>query len=384
MAGIDQRRALRSKYYQMMVSPKIGGAAKLAMQIHQHVQATQGRVSGLLLPGGGEAELAANEQGFPYATYSLERLMSPSVISSASENLRLLRRTALRNKTLVHVHAPFVYASAGLYFRLSGAASVVHIHLDFSSEELRWAMKRPPNLILICAKYMASAVENALPDDTKRTRISVVPNAVDLQRYYPASRAKAKAKLELDADRPLLLMAANLSPHKGQMTAVRTVKSLKTMGHDVTLWLVGEERGEGGNFRRALEDLCAMLGVEDRVRLLGFRNDVPDLLRAADFLLLPSTSEGLPLVILEAQASKAVVLAAPTAGVPEIITDNQTGYLVPADDHEGYAQHISRLIGDEQRKNAIADQALHQVRSYNSLSRYCERVISEYSSVLND
>jgi len=64
-----------------------------------------------------------------------------------------------------------------------------------------------------------------------------------------------------------------------------------------------------------LQALCSELGVADQIRFLGHREDIPDLLRAADILLLPSTNEGLPLSVLEAQATKVPVLAAPTAGI---------------------------------------------------------------------
>ena len=84
------------------------------------------------------------------------------------------------------------------------------------------------------------------------------------------------------------------------------------------------------------------------VRLLGQRDDANVLLRAADFFLLPSTNEGLPLSILEAQATKVPVLAAPTAGIPEIVRDAETGFLIPATDAPGYAHRI-RVFARESR-----------------------------------
>src|SRR5262249_39146420 len=87
---------------------------------------------------------------------------------------------------------------------------------------------------------------------------------------------------------------------------------------------------ENRDYTTRLQDLCNELGVADRIRFLGHREDVPDLLRAADIFFLPSTSEGLPLSVLEAQATKVPVLAAATAGIPEVITDGETAFLIPA------------------------------------------------------
>jgi glycosyltransferase involved in cell wall biosynthesis len=120
----------------------------------------------------------------------------------------------------------------------------------------------------------------------------------------------------------LILLVANLAPHKGHKgheTAIRAVAILKERGVNAWLWFAGIERGDSLEYTERLKTLCGELGVAGRVRFLGQRSDVPELLRAADFFLLPSTSEGLPLSILEAQASKVPVIAAPTAGIPEII-----------------------------------------------------------------
>ena len=143
---------------------------------------------------------------------------------------------------------------------------------------------------------------------------------------------------------PLVLMVANLAPHKGQETAIRAMAILKKAGINVACWLAGVERRGEGDYTTRLQELCNELGVADRIRFLGHREDVPDLLRAADIFLLPSTSEGLPLSVLEAQATKVPVLAAPTAGIPEVITDGETGFLIPAEDAVGYAQRIESLL----------------------------------------
>jgi glycosyltransferase involved in cell wall biosynthesis len=181
---------------------------------------------------------------------------------------------------------------------------------------------------------------------------------------------------------PLLMVVANLAPHKGQETAVRAAAVLKAMRYQVKLWLVGTERNDGSGYLRYLKAVCADLGVDDRVDFVGFRNDIPDLLRAADFVLLPSTSEGLPLVILEAQASKSLVLAAPTAGIPEVIEDRRTGILVAADYYEGYARRIASLLDNPAQRNVILEAAYRHVRDHHGMKQYCERILGQYDDLL--
>ena len=129
----------------------------------------------------------------------------------------------------------------------------------------------------------------------------------------------------------MVLMLANLAPHKGQATAIRAVQILKRRGIPVDCWLVGERRTDVGSYEAELRQLCSALGVQDIVQFLGFRRDGPDLLRAADVFLLPSTHEGLPLSVLEAQAAHVPVIGAPIPGILEVVEDGMTGFVVPAD-----------------------------------------------------
>jgi glycosyltransferase involved in cell wall biosynthesis len=371
----------RLLYHQMLVSPSVGGGAKLAMEIHKHATSARGSISELLLPRGGEAEQTALREGFPFTDYRLDWLTSLSGWRSGLENIRLYARTARHGRGVIHVHSPFVYGAARRFLLLSPFKTVLHVHLDFTVDQLTWALKSPPDLILVCADFMRATVEQAVAKKGRRPLIRVIRNAVDTHRFFPSDRKAAKANLGVSPDTPLMMMAANLAPHKGQETAIRTVRVLKELGHPIRLWLVGNERG-GQGYLGYLKSLCVELGVDDRVDLVGFRNDIPELLRAADFVLLPSTSEGLPLVILEAQASKALVLAAPTAGIPELIEDGRTGFLVAADNHQGYANHIDSLVVSPQQANAITEAAYRHVRDHNDLKQYCERILGEYDELL--
>jgi glycosyltransferase involved in cell wall biosynthesis len=214
-----------------------------------------------------------------------------------------------------------------------------------------------------------------------KTRIVPVINAVDTGRYVPGDRAEAKRQMGVSADTPVFLMAANLAPHKGQETAIRAVARLLGQGHRPQLWLVGEEREKAG-FTEQLHRCAADLGAGEQVRFLGFRNDIPKLLHAADCLLLPSTREGLPLSILEAQASKVVVLAAPTAGIPEVIEHGRTGFLIDAHDAEGYASALAMLLTNPAKAEAVREAAYRQVIDSFTLKRYCARILEQYDEVL--
>ena len=370
------------RYLQMLVSPHVGGGAKLAMQLHAHAVGARGPVSRLLLPGGGEAERSAQRAGFPYTRYRVDRLSSTSRLPSLLENASLFARAPRASGAVVHVHAPFVYGAARPFFAAARVRTVLHVHLDFTSEQLAWALRAPPDTIIVCAEFMRRAVDAALPAGA-RTRVTVIRNAIDLSQFESGDRAAEKRALGVPEQLPLLMVVANLAPHKGQATAIRAVAGLRDSGHEVRLWLVGAERSDGQGFLGELQKLTRELRVEDRVTFAGFRDDVPRLLRAADMVLLPSTSEGLPLTILEAQAARALVLAAPTAGIPEVVEHERTGYLIAADDAEGYAARIGDLLRRPELAQSVVAAARRHVCDHHGLTSYGDRVMDEYDRLIS-
>jgi glycosyltransferase involved in cell wall biosynthesis len=267
--------------------------------------------------------------------------------------------------------------------RRSGLVRAVHVQIEEHPDGLRWAFRCAPELIVTCAEFLVEPVRRALPEEAQgRTRVVAVPNAVDTERFTPGPKAEAKRQLGAPADRPLAVMLANLAPHKGQETAIRAVALLKQRGVDMNCWLAGVERDGAGAYTERLRSLIAEAGVQDRVRLLGQRRDTPDLLRAADFFLLPSTHEGLPLSILEAQATKVPVLAAPTAGVPEVVKEGETGFLIAAADAAGYARRLEDLLANPELYRRVAEGAFARTTREYNWSTLCRRITSLYEEVL--
>jgi glycosyltransferase involved in cell wall biosynthesis len=237
-------------------------------------------------------------------------------------------------------------------------------------------------LIVTCASFLIASVREALPESKREaTRIVAVPNAVDHAKFAPGDKAAAKGRLGAPLDRPLVLMMANLAPHKGQETAIRAIHLLAQRGQMCELWLAGADRSPEKPEETRLKQLIQELSLHENVKLLGFRQDGPELLQAADVVLLPSTSEGLPLTLLEAQASGVPVIAAPTAGVPEIIDEGETGFLVAAGDAAGYAARILTLSQNPSLYDCVATAARSRCRSRHSWHAYHARMGELYAEV---
>lgn len=365
--------------HQILVSPLVGGAGVLAIGLAAAARA-RGSESRAWVPEPGPASQALDRAGVAWHTYSLERLKRGG-LSQLVALAAIGRRLIGAGHPIVHVHNPTVYGLMSPLLGTMGARSIVQFHIDPTEEEVLWALRRPPLAVGTCSRHIAALVRDVNARAGRDIPVFPIQNAIDLDRYTPGDRAAAKRRVGARPDRPLLVMLANLAEHKGQATAVHAVRLLKDRGLTVDCWLAGEERASERRFTAALQRLVRDLGVEDQVTFLGFRQDGPALLQAAEFFLLPSTHEGLPLSILEAQASGTVVLGSPIPGIREVVADGVTGFLVDPSDYAGYAARIHALITDPILYRRVAESALDHVRREHSWDVYVERVWQMYQHV---
>jgi glycosyltransferase involved in cell wall biosynthesis len=163
---------------------------------------------------------------------------------------------------------------------------------------------------------------------------------------------------------------------KGQRTLLRACAGL-----DVSVVLVGADLEQGGAYRQLLEREAAELGMADRVLFAGYRADAPALLRSFDVFALPSTIEGLPLVVLEAMAAGVPVVATPVGGVGELVRDGETGLLVPPEDPDALAAALRRLLAEPETARRLTEAAGAHVAERFSERVMCERVLAVYEDL---
>jgi len=329
----------------------------------------------------GPAATFTKEQNLPHRTFDPRIAMNGGRLASIRENLFFASRLAPFRSDVAHVHCIYYYAALRYAFSVTRMSRVVHVHLDHPISAMRWAFQKPPEFIITCARFLEAHVRDALPKrSSSRVRVEALPNAIDLERFAPLVKCETDGDPPPSSHRRVMLVVANLAPHKGQEAAIRTTKELIRRGKNVECWLAGEDR-ENNGYEQLLRNLVQELAMDDRVRFLGFRSDIPELFHGADVVLLPSTQEGLPLTILEAQASKTPVVAAPTAGIPEVVHDGETGFLVPAGDIAGYANRVELLIDRPDVEQRITEQAYAQVSRNHNWDTFFDRLMVLYGEL---
>ncbi len=180
------------------------------------------------------------------------------------------------------------------------------------------------------------------------------------------------ADLGFDAPGLRVAVVANLEPRKGHRSLLNAVAALRREGVVVRLACVGD-----GPERTALEALVVELGLREHVRLLGWREDVPAVLVAAEVLCLPSLSnECLPYAILEAMQAGLAVVSTDVAGIPEMVLDGVTGSVVPPGDAGALAAALRQLATrpQERERRGAAGQA--RVAEHFTLTAMTERMTS--------
>ena len=173
-------------------------------------------------------------------------------------------------------------------------------------------------------------------------RVHYLPNFADATPLPPLPRAS----LATPDDVPLAVALGRLHPNKGFDVLLAAVAKVPQLH----LWLAGE-----GPLRAALERQASSLGIKDRVRFLGWRQDVGALLAAADMLVCSSRREPLGNTIIEAWAAGKPVVACAAAGPAELIESDKTGLLVPCDNAGALAEAIDRLAHDKPRAQALGE-----------------------------
>jgi glycosyltransferase involved in cell wall biosynthesis len=338
-----------------------------------------------------------------------ERLSIPTVpISATAGSLRLhplhtpvalgemvaaavgLRRSIREfDPTLIHANS----VRAGLVLGLAHpqATTVVHVRDCLPPGRLSSATLRlisaTATTVVANSEYTAEAVRRAAP----KARVEVVHSPVDLERWDPAQtdRVHARAQLAEVRSRALLLgVVAQLTPWKGQDTAIEALHLLRKQGVDAHLVLIGSAKFVAGSTRfdntAYVENLKARvreLRLQDRVSWLGERDDVVELVAALDVLLLPSHEEPFGRAVIEGMALEVPVVATNVGGPPEILTDGREGYLVAPRSPTAWAEAI-RLAGNPSLRRQMGRAGRLRVEEAFSLDHHVTSMLGVYDRAL--
>jgi glycosyltransferase involved in cell wall biosynthesis len=272
---------------------------------------------------------------------------------------RMAREVRSRHVEVLHAHqyTPFFYAALARVLAGGGPRLILTEHgrhyPDVVSPLRRAANRlvfdRLADAVNACCAFSARALSRV--DGFAGGRIGVIENGIELERYGPAAdRSALRQRLGLDPGRLYVAAVARFHPVKDHASLVGAFGRVAAARPDADLLLVGD-----GPLRPDLERQVRDLGLAGRAHFLGVRDDVPDLLRAADLFALTSLSEAASLTLLEAMASELPVVATAVGGNPEMVRDGREGLLAPRGDVPGIAAALTRLLGDPEARRRMGE-----------------------------
>lgn len=266
--------------------------------------------------------------------------------------LRLVSIIRRARVDLVHTNGVKAHLLAGLAGRLSGCPVVWHVR-DFppvhgAGRLFRHALRRFPDMVIANSDAIAESL-GAL--GAPSARLVVAHNPVDLGRFAPClGKTEARRNLGLSDEPPTVGLVAHMTPWKGHdqflLIARRVLDEIPDARFVVAGGSIYETDGHDGYVNR-LQRAVANLNLSDRITFLGRRDDVPSILAALDVLVhCPTAPEPFGRVLAEAMAAGRPVVATRCGGIPEVVADGTTGFLVASGDVDGFARHVVRLLRD--------------------------------------
>lgn len=229
------------------------------------------------------------------------------------------------------------------------------------------------------------AVDDAVTDwaiDTGMVRpdkIHTVYNGIDLSRMsLKASKAEIRQRLGWKKDTGVLLNVASLTPQKNQRNLIQAIRILVEKGLPVALKIAGT-----GGLKQELEELIETLRLQAHVELLGYRRDVPDLLKAADTFVLPSHWEGLPISLLEAIAGQTPVAASDIPVHRKILSKGDLGNLIDGTEPEAIADCLIDMWHHTDANKTRAERAKKAIESKFSSLAMAENHLALYQRIIH-
>jgi glycosyltransferase involved in cell wall biosynthesis len=271
-------------------------------------------------------------------------------------------------RRLAHLHNNFADSSCSVAMLASAMGGfdfsfTMHGPAEFF-EPHRWRLdeKIKRARFVICISHFCQSQAMIFSPEQSWDRLRIVHCGVDPRMYTPRVH---------DGQGKEILFVGRLARVKGLPVLIDAMALLKEKHPEFQLTIAGD-----GPDRSTIEQQIARLGLQQHVRILGYQSEgqVRDLLAQSDVFAMASFAEGIPVVLMEAMASGVPVVAPSIAGIPELVEDGRSGFIVPPADPGSLADGIDRLLRDPELRSRFATEGRAKVEREFTLDGECEGV----------
>jgi glycosyltransferase involved in cell wall biosynthesis len=317
-------------------------------------------------------------------TISTSRKIAPfSIVKGFFQIYRLIKE---KRFDIVHSHTSVGGLIGRVAGKLAGVPVVIWSIHGFASHEGQNRFKK--YIFLLIEKVLDKftdhyvAVSEALKKEGIQNRIltsnkvTVIHNGIELRNYNKNFNVIQKKKeLGIEMSRTIIGTVTRFEPQKAIHDFLVAVSYVKKIYPDIKVVIAGD-----GPLRREIEKLINDLKLNDNITLLGWRNDVPEILAVLDIFCQSSLWEGCPMVLLEAMAVGKPIIATNVGGVKEIVEDDNTGILVPPADPKAMADAIVKLINNKEKAIEMGMSGRRRVESFFNM----DSMLAQYEKLYQD
>ena len=255
-------------------------------------------------------------------------------------------------------------------YDLSLLRMILYRHVDLM------VLRRFSRIVAVSDSVRRELVGASLSPD----RIRVVHNGIDVARFADgASRRAIEWRGRFAAESvPVILAVSRLYSQKGLEYFIQSAVQVRRAMPKVRFWIAGD-----GMLRKKLEALVRKLGLEETVTLLGHQDDIAAIMAASDVFIMPSLGESFANALLEAMALAKPVIATSVGGIPEVVRDGETGWLVPPRQPAALAEAVLQVLRDPDGAARIATRGRDFVASRFAASHIASRMAEVYREVVS-
>jgi len=361
--------------FQIISSLVPAGAERLVVHLVEYIDRERFAPVCISLtdPVGSHLEARVQQLGVPLYFLGKGDKMSFEVLRKLDALFRQYR------PAVVHTHLLALNYAYPLMIRYRTPARLYTVH-NLAEKDL--GLRTAPIVRALAFRYRFGKVVPVAIAEEVRASIQrlygypdppLIPNGIPTDEYAPNPDTRAQWR-QAHGIEPRATVVTHIGRFAFQKNHALLVEAFAQVRSNAPLYLllVG-----GGELENAVREQVAALGLESRVRFLGIRADVADILRASDAFVLSSRWEGNPMSVMEAMAAGLPVVSTAVGGVPELVREGETGLLVPSEDTGALAQAIQALVDNPARRQAMGAAARqhaiahfdirHTVRGYEQL-----------------
>jgi len=296
-------------------------------------------------------------------------LLKRTIFSYLNSVLRLWDIVRKVKPDIIHCNSATVAQIAIPVARLLGIPTVVHLRNDLTRQGAKRYLVTKTSAVIANSSFTGADLINCIAQHKRH----VIHNPIEIP---------ARTVLAHDTDRSLVLFVGQICHHKGVNTFIQIASKLKNHPLKPKFVILGDEPYHAKGYLKEIKKMAEELGVLSIIEFAGHVTDIDEYYQKATVVIVPSKKEPFGRVAAEAMMAGLPVVASRVGGLPEVVEDNVTGFLVDPEDVGGFAEKVQLLLNNPEKANALGQAGRERAIKMFSPQKHADQVMGVYQELL--